>query len=889
MNRPYALTLCSALLLAYISPALTAQVRFEQRMLKAQHLTTPGDAFVAFDADGDGHMDLLAARDGWPASASDSLRLYRNDGAGNLSDVTTTHLPVGGSWVRRVNASDFDGDGDVDVLLLQTPYTPSTFWSYQFVLLTNDGQGHFSNVTASSGLSGSAYVCFSVGDIDGDGDLDITAGLGGNGPFPGGEHVFVNDGTAQFTEESAQRLPANASTAQRSAVVLADLDGDSDLDLIFTEWPNPSPVSSVYENDGFGAYVVATTIQLPATSPGVPEYAADLDADGDLDLLVSSSTSGLLTNDGNGVFTFDPGMPATSWGPQRPTIIDVDADNDLDVLHGSQLLIQDSSGTFVDESTARGLLHATGSGSCAFDWDGDADLDLILGDGVRYVNDGQWNFHATWVPRAPASLYAHIAGAAVADFDGNGEIDVIAGHATMMQYGGRLLDTTSTSDPQSNLRSWVDVVVGDFDGDGDIDAAGCTRGGGGSNGGSWPALALNDGTGVFTSAPFPSPTNYDAVRRVECADFDNDGDLDLIYCGIAAFGQISEPTRLYLNNGSAVFTEVTTSNLPSPQTPSEAIAHGDIDGDGDIDLVLARIGSNLVYLNDGTATFVDASATALPFTANASNSVKLVDVDGDGDLDLFVGNDGQDLLLQNDGTGHFVDVTASHLPAGLEWTRDAQFVDIDSDGDLDALLSTWAQVTAQGQFVLENDGAGHFVDVTTQSLFPTSNPTVSMVLVDLDSDGDADLIRLENSWVEPHVTGSGGPGTPPPVVRRVTVLTNMTAQLEAPTMPQLGHPLTIHAFTRGRGVTGSDLALLGVSAAPAQVHAPIGGVLGIDLDQLVFLSAFPVPRATGEGSITIAVPNLPGLANVDLYLQAIVLGGTQLPHLTNRLHERVIQ
>ena len=145
------------------------------------------------------------------------------------------------------------------------------------------------------------------------------------------------------------------------------------------------------------------------------------------------------------------------------------------------------------------------------------------------------------------------------------------------------------------------------------------------------------------------------------------------------------------------FDELRKRHLPN-NARGWAIALGDVDGDGDTDLVFARQrGEKGKCVNDGGGKITDATAARLPTYIDSTQAVALGDVDGDGDLDLVFGNVGssqfnwQNRLYLNDGTGTFTDATASRMPPDNNRTWAVALGDVDGDGDLDLVLGTTPQ------------------------------------------------------------------------------------------------------------------------------------------------------------------------------------------------------
>jgi hypothetical protein len=327
------------------------------------------------------------------------------------------------------------------------------------------------------------------------------------------------------------------------------------------------------------------------------------------------------------------------------------------------------------------------------DIDNDGDLDLIVGNGFTkdaynklYLNNGNgWfvDYTPTHLPHHQATTRALVLG----DLDGDGDLDLVMGNKNgqnrlyLNKGRGDYLDATTGRIPL-RTESTEDLLLFDVDGDKDLDLVVI-------NDLQQNRLLLNDGKANFTDAPATAlPLDQDAAWDAVAGDVDGDGDTDFLVgkWGPGKDGQ----NRLYLNNGKGVFTDATATSLPAVVDSTFALALGDVDGDGDPDLVVGNSGLNTLLLNDGKGVFSAAPANSLPADPQLPGAIVLVDLDGDGDLDMLTANTnltgGRNVLFMNDGKGVFTDITKTGLPPEFDGTMCLACGDVDADGDQDVLI-----------------------------------------------------------------------------------------------------------------------------------------------------------------------------------------------------------
>ncbi len=341
------------------------------------------------DLDGDGDLDVVSA-----SSKDDSIAWYENDGLGNFGPQQI--ITILADYAHSVTTADLDGDGDLDVV-------SASSIDHRIAWYENDGLGNFG---AQQTITTAAIVAYYVttADLDGDGDMDVLSASSYDDRIA----WYENDGLGNF---GAQQTITIAADGARS-VYTADLDGDGDMDVLSAS--SYDDRIAWYENDGLGNFGAQQTITTLEDNP-FSVKAADLDGDGDMDVLSAASSDPIFKdwriawyeNDGSGTFGTQQTISTEVYEAKSVSTADLDGDGDLDVISASSRddviawYENDGSGTFGAQQTitrrANGAFNVT-----AADLDGDGDLDVLSADtnGDRIA----WYENATYDDRTLEAL-----------------------------------------------------------------------------------------------------------------------------------------------------------------------------------------------------------------------------------------------------------------------------------------------------------------------------------------------------------------------------------------------------------------------------------------------------------------------------------------------------
>ncbi|MCU0866524.1 MAG: VCBS repeat-containing protein [Planctomycetes bacterium] len=769
--------------------------------------------------------------------------------------------------LQRFVAADFDGDGDRDVVGHQL--------LGQLAFHRNQGEGRFVTEATTYAVITSAtqrVTNLDAADLDGDGDLDVLVGLGQTSPCGLPDRWLRNDGSGLFTLQTVAAVQDN--TRQ---LLPFDFDNDGDSDLLQVNFHGGlfcSPRSTrVFENLGAGTFADVTSIRMPG-APFLRSGAAILDVQPDGWLDVAFDDGSLFLNNGTQLVASTIVLPALA------SVSSADVDGDLDVdlygfaAGGLRIARNDGGGVFTvwNGPTIAGLTGLLAAG----DIDGDGDLDMLLtssGALTLLRQDPVLAFVDVTATQLPV-LASAVPTAGFFDSDDDGDQDLlVADFGILHNIGGGSFvrwDAPTATGPGRLL---------DVDADGNLDLVGRLDQGPNVSLGYWRNLA----NGRFRFAATLATGSIGYEPGLVLFDADADGDQDLF---------VSRDREILLrNDGGAIFTDRTAAALPPPGAPPafrtvrRAVA-ADFDGDGDIDLFLARgpqtpaSPQDSLYRNDGAGVFTDVGPTHFVDTGDTTDAAGL-DFDRDGDLDLCVLDSTTGVrLFANDGSGLFTDVTAGLMPV-VSFPAELLVVDVDGDQDPDVVVGRGANAA-----VLLRNSNGVFA--ISPGLAPHQYST-SPVAVDFDVDGDADLL-LDGLWqrndgtgtftaiVQPQLAASSpqdqhrfadadGDGDPD----LVWSLVNQHRQLQNAVPPRLGlhGELRLHAQSNSPGWSSLGMLFLG-ALAPAPLPLGSLGAFRLDPGTALLHSASTIP-AGGPAVVRYLCPNQPALLGSVLWAQALFL------------------
>ncbi len=660
-------------------------------IINGVYIATPGDA----DADGDIDIFVASVSEVRPqlvasqleepsANSLGAILWYENDGQPTPS--FSRHIIFGDlNYPVSLHVADLDGDGDLDAMSASRDDN-RVLW-YENNGDRND-PGFFPRTISDSALGA---VSVHTADFDGDGDLDVVSASENDDQIA----WYENQGQhpPQFTTHviryTTRPFPLEFDYAK--AVFGADVDSDGDQDIVFGS-ENDNQIGW-YENDGNPTPTFTPRIVSSGIDHVKMVGAEDLDLDGDIDLLSASTgdnTVAWFENDGN----TDPNfvhhiVSANALGARFVHAADLDSDGDLDLLsasrrdnritryanntiHRSAIFPEQRGGTLVENADVR--MGQAG------DLDDDGDLDVFsIGPAAIDWYENSGTTPPAFIGHPGQAAFADGRWVTVADLDSDGDQDFVYaegnGRIGWQENNGQTtpayVDQTVAAENESGLDDVQMVSVADIDADGDMDVY--------AAGGDRVVWYENRSTIPLQFLGWRVAERTMGVRSADAADLNGDGRLDLLS---ASFDDDS--IRWYENLGSwpPAFRE---QSISAGVDGASQVHAADLDGDGDVDvLASAELGGSLIW-------FENTGGLPLRFAprqidAVVARTLTSSDLDHDGDLDIVAGLSGESPAAWYENDGQSPPTFVRHL-AGDDKTfgNNISLADLDGDADADLL------------------------------------------------------------------------------------------------------------------------------------------------------------------------------------------------------------
>ncbi|RYZ62923.1 MAG: RNA-binding protein [Chitinophagaceae bacterium] len=757
-------------------------------------------------------------------TALNTDRLYRNNGNGTFTNVSAKAGILLEGWGHAASISDFNGDGWPDI------YVANDFVSND-ILYINNRDGTFSDrITHYFKHTGWNAMGTDVVDINNDGFPDVISlemlpesnlrkkrMLGGNEYYNyfnasqyGYQHQYVRNVLQLSSGQTPLGHPVFSDVAFQTGLyqtdwswcpLVADFDNDGWRDIIITNGlpRDVTDLDYIAYNSGQGGGAAELTLAKAHTLPvvNIPNYAfknmnglqfqntsaawgldeeafsnggayADLDNDGDLDLLVN--------NINGAAFVYENKSNSVKSKAANTLILKLAGEGKNRNAIGAKVSVYTKGATLyyehqpmrgylstVDDRAYFGLGANTAADSVKIVWpNGKVSLLTNVPANTPYAANQKEGANTNQAGKKANTLFARAnteygihytatesdfvdyniqstlphklsqygPGIAVGDIDGNGREDFYVGGSSgnpgkffLQGVNGKFrMDSTRIQRQGKELHEEMGVLFFDADGDGDLDLYTVT--------GSYEIppdhavgqdrLFLNNGKGFFQLAQGALPAETTNGSTVRSADFDGDGDLDLFVGGRVVSGSYpSTPQSFLLENRGGKFVDVTQKLCPELQNIgmiTDAL-WSDFDNDGKVDLVVTGEWMPVTLFRNAGASFQPVASSGVDQHLGWWNSLTAGDFDNDGDIDYVAGNLG---------------LNSSYTATAAEpMTLLAK--DIDNNGSLDAMVFCYmkAEDGSRKPFPMhaKDDLTGQLIAV--RKLFPTYTSYGKATLTDL--------------------------------------------------------------------------------------------------------------------------------------------------------------
>jgi hypothetical protein len=772
------------------------------------------------DVNGDGLLDIYVCQVGAYKNIKGRNQLFINQGNLKFKEEAKNYGLDFQGFSTQAAFFDYDMDGDLDMYLLN--HSVHSKRSYGKVSLRfekdslagdrlyrndlADGKQRFTDVSGEAGIY-SSQIGYGLGvnicDINNDGFPDIFV----SNDFHENDYLYINNGNGTFTEKLTEFFAHTSRSSMGNDV--GDINNDGLMDVIVLDMlPDKERIrkQSGGEDDyelseikldlGYYYQYVRNTLQLNLGGGMFSEIGrfagvfstdwswsplfCDVDNDGWKDLFI---TNGIYRR-ANDLDYIDFLTGGNRFSPTKDNskLSDKDLYEKMPLYPNLSFIYKNNGDlTFTNMAVKWGFnTRSFSNGSTYADLDNDGDLDLV----VNNINENASVFrnnsenllknHFLNVSFKGQGLNTRGIGARVSVFS-KGQIQVgeqyptrgfLSATSDVLHFGlgtADLIDSVIVRWPDKSVEIIKNVPADQLL---TVEMKNAAQ--------SVKADKNNiEKAKLFTENQIPGldfihkEDKYVDFRRelliphslssegpaLAVGDINDDG-LDDLFAG----GAKGQAAKMFVQQKDGTFKDLPVSQfILESNTEDVDATFFDADGDSDLDLYIVRGGNeqaagdplleDLLLINDGNGGFKPCEKGSLPFIANNGSCVRPCDFDRDGDIDLFIGSRSvpgaygwspDQVLLENDGKGHFKDVTDLRMK-GLKNTgmvTDAEWFDYDNDGDPDLILAgEWMKIC-----ILKNDN-GIFTDATgSAGLTETSGWWNCISAADVDQDGDLDLI-----------------------------------------------------------------------------------------------------------------------------------------------------
>lgn len=624
-----------------------------------------------------------------------------------------------------------------------------------------------SDNTAATGLTQS-FSNIEAADVDGDGDMDIVISQAS----PASKIVWLENDGGDFV--NFPRIFIDTAIQSVTAIQLVDLDNDGDVDVVGVDKVADQLLWLENQNAGqtWTKYVIETGVSVNSTSD---ISIADIDADGDLDVVVAANTASTL-------YWYENGGAAATWTKQDTGIVtagnvsavatgDLTLDGAIDIVYGTESgspyikIVGNQNG---DGSSWASSTVAAGTAASIVDIQL-ADLDL---DGLAEIYFHETNFRldqltysfatSSWssVPIIASGVYGKTS---FADMDNDGDLDILVGNSNNLSWfentdglGGNWTERILVAGLTTRIEHLLAV---DLDNDGDLEIV----------------TANNEDGYVYAhdNLLFHAKTQYDLSTVFDSSHTDANhvvtgllnGDQ---YQDIISANKSSTGMEIFFFAGDGTDNYSSRSIVLSVASTIDSqitvIELGDMDNDGDLDIVFAADGSDSIYMienlmNSGPFkvlssdnNLLGASWGGLITIASASgisDEIQLSDINADGMLDVVALDKLGDRIIWFNNNGLWAE---NEISTNYNSPGSLKVADFNSDGNLDVVVASGVSTT---RWFSNDNGDGTTWTETTVS----NNTGYQIDVADMDSDGDIDIITSRNASQNITWYANNGNGT----------------------------------------------------------------------------------------------------------------------------------